>query len=70
MIRQVLTCHADTSPLLWTWDNHEKKPTPLVYNDHTCRDFEKIRDWAFRHRLEEDWVGTSPVSPGDSSDLR
>ncbi|KAH8171921.1 hypothetical protein LIA77_08688 [Sarocladium implicatum] len=70
MIRQVLVCHADTSPLLWTWDDEENKPAPLVYNDHTCRDFGKIHDWAWQHRLHGDWAGESGVNPGDSSDLR
>lgn len=70
MIRQVLVCNADTSPLLWGWDDNEKKPAPLVYNEHTCKDFGKIRDWAFQHRVQEGWAGDSPVSPGDSSSLR
>jgi hypothetical protein len=70
MLRQTLICHADISPVLWTWDDQDNKPAPLIYNDHTCRDFDRVREWAWSNRLRKGWQGDSGgVSPGDSGDL-
>jgi hypothetical protein len=51
-IRQSLMCSADVSTLAWQWSEernmHMEKGTIL----HTCRDFNKIRDWAEEHRVK------------------
>lgn len=71
MIRQVIVCHADISPVKWAWDDEDNKPAPLVYNEHQCRDFDRIREWAWTHRLMGEWMGDPKgANPGDSSGLR
>ncbi|KAF7345933.1 hypothetical protein MVEN_01615600 [Mycena venus] len=45
-IRQALMCNADTSVVVWQWD--ESRNTTRVKGNiaHTCRNFEKLQDWA------------------------
>ncbi|KAF2771673.1 hypothetical protein EJ03DRAFT_308444 [Teratosphaeria nubilosa] len=50
-IRQTLMCHADVSPISF----HINVPAstgifPRLATTHTCRNFEKIQDWAKAHR--------------------
>ena len=53
-IRQSLMCSADIAPVVWHWDEtlpnrHRTKGWLSVA--HTCRDFDKIRDWGLEHQL-------------------
>ncbi|PQE19437.1 tat pathway signal sequence protein [Rutstroemia sp. NJR-2017a BBW] len=52
-IRQSLMCTVDVSVLTWGWDEgrrmHLEKGTVL----HTCRNFDKVRDWAREHMVTE-----------------
>ncbi|KAL0576585.1 hypothetical protein V5O48_005378 [Marasmius crinis-equi] len=45
-IRQSIMCHADTSVIVWQWEDWVN--STIVKGDvaHTCRNFEKIQDWA------------------------
>jgi hypothetical protein len=50
-IRQSIMCHADITPLVYQWDDGQKKMR--IHGDvvHSCRDFDKIRDWSKEHSL-------------------
>ena|ERR1700761_7478596 len=46
-IRQSLTCNADVTALNYRWLPNTKFMQPQLDSPHTCRNFDKIRDWAF-----------------------
>lgn len=51
-LRETLTCTADLTPILWTWDDRRQRSTPTLESvNHVCRNFEKIMDWARAHTL-------------------
>jgi hypothetical protein len=51
-LRESLTCSVDISPIIWTWDDERSKSLPrLEAVPHVCRNFEKIREWAQKHKL-------------------
>lgn len=68
MLRQLLICNADISPVTWKWDPLLNRSAPLIYNEHQCRDFDKVREWAFEHRLGNGWQGKDDVDPGNSQE--
>ena len=39
-------CHADITPLVYQWDNDKEKMRIHGNVVHSCRNFDKIRDWA------------------------
>ena len=57
-IRQSLMCNSDISVIVWQWDKYTAMSKPVGNVVHTCRNFERIRDWAFERRLETDFDGT------------
>ncbi|KAL2207603.1 hypothetical protein CC79DRAFT_1368466 [Sarocladium strictum] len=59
LLRQAIMCHADIGPILYTWDEDLKSPFPLLYNDHTCRDFDRIQSWAMQRQVSPTW-GSRP----------
>jgi len=65
-IRQSLTCMPDVSPIVWQWVEKDKT-VELVSSDivHTCRNFDKIRDWAMEHRMV-----TTSLDFNDMHDMR
>ncbi|KAI0453826.1 hypothetical protein F5B21DRAFT_525465 [Xylaria acuta] len=49
-IRQALMCTSDITAYLIDWNNKYRRPRPdFATKVHTCRKFEKIRDWAVEH---------------------
>jgi hypothetical protein len=48
-------CHADISPVLWAWNPKTDAPAALIYNDHTCRDFDRIHEWAMKRKVSVGW---------------
>ena len=60
LLRQSLQCSADVSIITMHWGH--KQPLPLGNFDapHTCRNWDKIDEWAGRHApgriLEEGWL--------------
>ena len=51
-IRQSLMCSADISPIVWQWSERSlaaKERSDVV---HTCRNFDKIKEWARIHLLD------------------
>lgn len=45
-IRQALMCASDISVYTWEWDEKIQSHRNQVKNPHTCRNFEKLRNWA------------------------
>ncbi|KAL0948084.1 hypothetical protein HGRIS_010706 [Hohenbuehelia grisea] len=45
-IRQSLMCQGDTSIVSWYQPEGAQKPQPRFDQPHTCRNFEKLREWA------------------------
>ncbi|KAF5312401.1 hypothetical protein D9619_003706 [Psilocybe cf. subviscida] len=55
-IRQGLMCSADTSTIVWQWDEKQQKNTFRGGVAHTCRNFDLIRDWARDRIITEKYV--------------
>lgn len=70
-LRQVIMCHSDVTPI-----THAARPKPFnsALSDwrpnfavaHTCRNFQKIHDWAAKFNTSgfviESWPGLDPVA--------
>ncbi|KAJ6551767.1 hypothetical protein B0H19DRAFT_1264401 [Mycena capillaripes] len=50
-IRQALMCAGDTSVVVWQWDPKQNKTTFQGDVAHTCRNFDKLRDWGKSHMI-------------------
>ena len=46
IIRQALVCAADVTPYTWIWNDEHKSLQNLISTPHTCRNFDKILEWA------------------------
>ncbi len=51
-IRQSLMCSVDISTIFWHWLPELQQSAPSAQTTHTCRDFDRVREWALEHRLE------------------
>lgn len=68
-------CSADITPVVQQWDTQEKRSWARLDVPHTCRDFEKIKDWALKWKLKvnvnpkehvkDDWVYHTPEPKSD-----
>ena len=45
-IRQAIMCYGDITPYVWQWNETYNTNQNLINTPHTCRNFDKIRDWA------------------------
>ncbi|KAK4243212.1 hypothetical protein C7999DRAFT_18409, partial [Corynascus novoguineensis] len=54
-LRQSLQCASDISTIFWEWSPANSKMMGNTATAHTCRNFERIRDWAIRHKLDGDF---------------
>ncbi|KAF7983125.1 hypothetical protein HWV62_24087 [Athelia sp. TMB] len=52
-IRESLMCSADITPTVFKWEETEHRTFPRLDVMHTCRNFDKIRDWAKERHLED-----------------
>ena len=59
-LRQNLMCNSDVSTIQWVWNGSIPRWQADGRIVHTCRDFERIRDWAFERTAGvvdfETWV--------------
>ncbi|KAI1317917.1 hypothetical protein F5Y16DRAFT_406501 [Xylariaceae sp. FL0255] len=46
-LRQGVQCSGDTGTLYWTWRENTQVWGINMQSTHSCRNFEKIRDWAY-----------------------
>jgi hypothetical protein len=60
-LRQALQCASDVSTIYWEWSLEKKKMFGNLRTTHTCRNFEKIKEWAMDHRLKQDFDWFQPV---------
>lgn len=60
-IRDSVMCSVDVTPNIWIWDEVRQRSVPRLDTVHTCRNFEKIRDWAKIHHLEKELIYTVHV---------
>ncbi|KAJ6504968.1 hypothetical protein C8R45DRAFT_1090732 [Mycena sanguinolenta] len=51
-IRQSLMCAGDTSVVVWQWDPAPSITTFQGSVAHTCRNFEKLREWGKKHKIQ------------------
>jgi hypothetical protein len=51
-IRQAIMCFGDVSTIAWQWDKQKQKAKQRDDIVHTCRDFDRIRDWAIDHHFD------------------
>ena len=45
-IRQAFMCHSDITPYVWCYNETFGGAQNLISMPHTCRNYNKIRDWA------------------------
>ena len=57
-IRQSIMCSTDVTPNVWSWDERRQRNFPRLDSVHTCRNFEKIKEWAINHHIHKDFVLT------------
>lgn len=51
VIRQSLMCNADISTYVWQWDPKDSVVRPTGNVVHTCKDYDRIVEWAKAHHL-------------------
>ncbi|PSS12323.1 hypothetical protein M430DRAFT_21419 [Amorphotheca resinae ATCC 22711] len=54
-LRQSLMCHSDISTLWWEWIPSSQRTLAHPDTTHTCRNFEKIWQWAADHEMKGDF---------------
>jgi hypothetical protein len=52
-IRQSLMCNIDVSTVFWEYNEDAKRSVPSAQTTHTCRDWDRIHQWAVEHRLTD-----------------
>lgn len=60
-IRQSIMCHSDITPLVLQWDDNLQKSRHRANLPHSCRNFDKIREWAMKRAIAQmtydgDWT--------------
>ncbi|KAF8993370.1 hypothetical protein BDQ17DRAFT_1312361 [Cyathus striatus] len=56
-VRQSLMCNADISVNVWQWSDEVKGVVGYSTQAHSCKNFNKLLDWARDHRLHH-WIDT------------
>lgn len=51
-LRQSLMCNADVATYVWQWNDEDGIVQPTGNVVHTCKDFERIVEWAKEHRIK------------------
>lgn len=54
-IRQSLMCSADVSLIVWQWAEAAHQASPRMDVVHSCRNFDKIADWAKERTWDRDF---------------
>jgi len=54
-LRQSLMCSSDVSVIVWQWEKETQRVHPQAEVVHTCRNFDKIRDWGLKNRAVMDF---------------
>ncbi|KAK7044214.1 hypothetical protein VNI00_007936 [Paramarasmius palmivorus] len=64
-LRQSLMCAGDTSVIVWKWEESEQKNKFQGDVAHTCRDFDKLRQWGLEHTLLDRYDPTIRMKEDD-----
>ncbi|RDW82687.1 hypothetical protein BP6252_03799 [Coleophoma cylindrospora] len=51
-LRLSIMCHSDIAAVYWDYEPERGIPLPQETEPHTCRNFEKIREWALGREVE------------------
>jgi hypothetical protein len=54
-IRQSLICTVDVTPLVWQWSEERQMLVEKATTVHTCRNFEKVQEWAAKRMVRHDF---------------
>jgi len=54
-------CSADVTPMVWTWDEEAQRSFPRSDTLHSCRNFEKIQEWAKDNQVNGEVILTVHV---------
>jgi len=54
-IRQSLMCSADISLVVWQWIESQETASPRMDVIHSCRNYDKIADWAKAHKWQREF---------------
>lgn len=69
-VRQALMCSADVSVVHYAWSDIVQGVRPRVDNQHTCRNYSKLLDWASERTIPEtDWHPSRRVIIGEDGDF-
>lgn len=52
-MRQSFMCHSDVSTVVWQWNEDREATYGYLNVGHTCRNYDKIHDWAKKHAFTE-----------------
>ncbi|KAF7865303.1 hypothetical protein EAF04_006280 [Stromatinia cepivora] len=56
-VRQSLMCSADVAPIPVQWNNETRSMRPRVDSMHTCKNYDKLKEWATRKKCERvSWI--------------
>jgi len=64
ILRQSVMCTIDMNPMGFEWDERRQINLPRLTGAHTCRNFDKIQQWARDHRMQSKFNRTVYV-PSD-----
>ncbi|KAF8319625.1 hypothetical protein DL93DRAFT_2074559 [Clavulina sp. PMI_390] len=69
-LRESLMCNPDLTPVVWQWDETQRRTSPKIDVVHTCIDFRPIQEWAKKWKLPyppndtirvvDDWIHSPP----------
>lgn len=60
-IRQALMCHGDITVLPMEWRDNYPKPWPIFDVEHSCVNWDSIKQWSRDHHLDETGKLTHPM---------
>ncbi|KAF4635476.1 hypothetical protein G7Y89_g2625 [Cudoniella acicularis] len=66
-IRQSLMCSIDVSTISWTWIPESNLSAPDARTTHTCRDWDRVYEWAVEHKLRDKFDETAAYPARSSS---
>ncbi|KAF9530399.1 hypothetical protein CPB83DRAFT_810742 [Crepidotus variabilis] len=51
-LRQALMCSSDITPIPWSWNYETKEAKPVADIQHSCRNFNKVKEWARENHVK------------------
>ncbi|OAA60884.1 hypothetical protein ISF_05923 [Cordyceps fumosorosea ARSEF 2679] len=73
-LRQAIQCSSDLSTITWAWSRDKGRYVGNVHTMHTCRNFDKIHEWAEENMAKQEldffgYVEGSPIFPPELDDF-